>query len=299
MAISRIRITNLTTGDFALDVKIDEDRQLREKVAYGSYVDVQGKVTIEELNRNTEFQALVNPTDGSSAKLSVAVDPQTPDTDFAGVPTVAKIQRRTGFPQISFITGQTVGIAAIPQNKTITGVNFLQGRSRASIVFGTGTSSVTVTANRPGTPGNLISVALVDGAATSVAVSGGAVTGQSNVSRTVTVTYRGPGNGNVDNANAVAALINADAVATRLVRAVGGGTGNVTAAAATALNGGTGAGFQAFIGGIELNVNNAITETSLPAQTVALTGMANLDMAALYVISDNIQSMPFNVQVVT
>jgi hypothetical protein len=176
----------------------------------------------------------------------------------------------------------------------------LQGQSIATYAFGTGTSEVAVSANRPGTFGNLISVALVDDATPGVVVTPGTITGESEVAQAIEVKYRGPANGNVDDANAVAALLNTAASDQKfLVTAVGGGAGNVTPSGYMNLSGGTGTGLKVYVGGIEQPVNAVLTDALLSGYFLTATGMANTDMGSIYLVSNGVQSMPQTVNLVT
>ena len=198
---------------------------------------------------------------------------------------------RTNLPKVvRVLGGGALSIAAIPAAATITGTDLLQGQVLDSYTFGTGTSSVLVKANRPGVSG--VRVRLVDAAAASIVVA----------TKDITANYRGPLNGNVDNANAVAALINADADAVKLVHATGGGTGNVVAAGYASLTGGThttDAGLSVKINDIEQDIINTPTETSIALQTLDFTGLANLDQALLEITSNGKVSEPFAVRIIT
>lgn len=292
-------IRNLSTDRiFSMDYTIDEDRILRGRIQPGALsVNLANFCTPDELNRNAQFQA-----DRTALKVRSEAGTATGLLDIPPVPVAADIRDGHLQPKIDRITGQTVSLAGVPAAKAIVGRDLLQGQTHASVVFGSGTSRVSVFALRPGAPSNFIAVTLVDAASASVSVSGGAVTGEpsSAAPRVITVNYRGPLNSNTDDADAVAALINASAVANRLVRATGGGAGAVTASAAANLSGGVGTGFKAFIGGVEQNVQGTagVTATSLPLQTIGIPG-ANGDRSNLYVISNGLRSNDFPIDVVT
>lgn len=287
MATSKIYINSLeTTGQRAFSIKLAERRQLQFTLAAGASYDATPYASLEELNRNADIQALLD-----AGTISVTVTAGT--DDIADMPTEADIRARTGFPTISFLTGETVS-AGTPAAKTATGTNLLNGQTRASTTFGSGTSSVLIEANRPGEPGNLITVVLASGAGEAIS-AGSAPAGELAVARTVTVTS----NDGVSTGNSIATLINAHAVLKLLVRATGGGAGTSLGYASQTLAGGTGAGFKAYIGGLQQEMTNKVTDTSMPMQTVALTGMANGDMASLVVTSDDTVSFPLSVRVVT
>lgn len=287
MPITAVNIQNLTANALSLDIMIEPDRQIRRLLQPQQTIDVSDICTIDELNRTQTLQSLI-----AAGSVAVSVVPQSPDTDLPGTPVEPILAGQTGYPRLGFITG-IIDVSNIPENKAITGTNLTQGQTAASAVFGTGTSSVTVVALRPGEPGNLIALNFVDSAAASVAVSGGAVVGERTVPTIITVNYRGPLNGNADNANAVAALINADvtAGAAWLVQATGGGTGNFTATSGN-LSGGVGEGFKVYVGNAEMNVNDPITDTALPmtTRTDAGSGIVAANYVGMYVVSNGVAS---------
>jgi hypothetical protein len=189
-----------------------------------------------------------------------------------------KSDGRVGFPFISRVPGgMGLSLAGVPITCGVVGSGFLQGQSKATLTAGTGTSSLAFTANRPGTPGNSISVAVVAGSGSlSVGVVGQAIT--------VTLAAGG------STANAVKAAVDAHATAKTLVQVVSGGTGSVAALAATNLSGGTGAGFEVKINGIEQQVVGSLTDTALPLVVSDLTGCAATDAAILRVSSNGVVS---------
>lgn len=287
MPITAVNIQNLTSNALSLDIMIEPDRQIRQLLQPQETIDVSDICTIDELNRTQALQALV-----AAGSVEVSVVPQSPDTDLPGTPVEPVLAGQTGYPWLSFITG-IIDVSNIPENKAITGLNLLQGQTAATATFGIGTSSVAVAALRPGEPGNLIALNFVDSAAASVAVSGGAVVGERTAAVTITVNYRGPLNGNADNANAVAALINADvtAGAAWLVQATGGGTGNFLATSGN-LSGGVGQGFKVYVGSAEMNVNDPITDTALPmtTRTDAGSGIVAANYVGIRCLSNGVLS---------
>lgn len=183
--------------------------------------------------------------------------------------------------------GAGFSIAAVPAAFTLSGSNFLQGQPLDSFVFGTGTSSLTVKANRPGVSG--LTVALVDAAAASVAVVGSAIT----------VNFRGATHGNADVASAVATLINGNATAKKLIHATAGGGGNLVAVAATPLAGGkAGDVLNVLVGGQQQDIINTPTETTISCQTANLSGFAGTESAALVVVSRQARSNTVSVPIV-
>lgn len=192
-----------------------------------------------------------------------------------------------GQPKVTHVNDGALISPTVGQAATITGTDLLQGATLDSVTLGSGSSSVLVKANRPGDTG--IRVALTDGASPGVTVVGS----------DITVTFRGATNGNVDNANAVAALINADATANRLVTATGGGTGNVTAVliAAGALLGGISTeALSVKINGVEQDIVGTPTATSIPMVTKDLTGITDGDLALLEITSGGKSANKFMLQ---
>lgn len=59
MAAQTISITNLSGGVLSLDIKLSEDRAIRDRLAIGASVDVTNVASLEELDQNAEMQALV------------------------------------------------------------------------------------------------------------------------------------------------------------------------------------------------------------------------------------------------
>lgn len=198
---------------------------------------------------------------------------------------------RTLLPKPTLVLGGgALSIAGIPAAATITGTNLLQSQVLDYVELGTGTSKVTVRANRPGVSG--VRVRLVDAASASVVVS----------TKDITINYRGPLNGNVDSANAVATLVNADATAIKLVHVTGGGAGIPVAITYQPLAGGSHdalSGLSVKIGGIEQDIINTPTETTIHLQTLDFTGLANLDQALLEITSNGRRSEPFAVRIIT
>jgi hypothetical protein len=68
MAITQLLITNShATNELSLDIKIDDNRQIREKLAAGASVDVSALCSADELNRNSLVQSLI-----AASKISVS-----------------------------------------------------------------------------------------------------------------------------------------------------------------------------------------------------------------------------------
>lgn len=197
-----------------------------------------------------------------------------------------RYEKRSGYPKISRVVGGTsVSLGAVPVAKDLVGTGLAQGQTAASLTEGTGTAELVFTANRPGEPGNSITVELKDGVGEAISVSG----------TDIEVTL----NTGTSSANSVKALVDGDTDATRLVQVASGGAGVVAVMAATALSGGAGEGVNVYVNGIAQEVEGAITETALPLVVADLTGGANGDAAVLQVESDGVYSDPITLGVVT
>lgn len=138
-----------------------------------------------------------------------------------------------GRPRVHLATG-TVSHVSATNALVFFGENLIPGVA-ASLVIGSGTSALTLTAVRKGPSGNNLTVAIYP------ASGAGSVTttlsGDGVVAIKVVPAAAGPG------ANAIAAQINADTTAALFVSAAGGGTGTVPARSTfLSLSGGSGAG---------------------------------------------------------
>lgn len=197
-----------------------------------------------------------------------------------------RYEKREGYPKISRVVGGTaVSLAALPASKDLVGTGLAQGQTAASLTVGTGTAELVFTANRPGTPGNNITVELKTGGAGAIAVTGTDIVVTLNTGTT--------------DADAVKALVDGDTDATRLVQVTSGGAGVVAVTAATALSGGLGEGVNVYANGIAQEVEGSITETAIPLVVADLTGAANGDAVVLQVESDGVYSDPITLGVVT
>jgi hypothetical protein len=196
-----------------------------------------------------------------------------------------KLEGRVGYPHIGKVTGGTaVSLGAVPVAKAIAGTGFLQGQVAATLALGTGTSALTFTANRPGTPGNGISVEILTGGALAVAVVG----------QKISVTV----NTGVTTANAAKAAIDADTAAHALVQVVSGGAGVLALSAEKPLAGGVGAGLEVKIFGIEQSVYGLVTDTAIPMGVIDLGTAANGDAVALQIKSNGVTSNAITLGVV-
>jgi len=222
-------------------------------------------------------------SDADSAALQVRTNGRLTNTLSLAIRTP-----EADYPLIGKVTGGTsVSIAGSPVAAAIAGDNFLQGQSFASYTFGTGAASLAFSANRPGTPGNSITVELATGGALSVAVVGTAIT--------VTL------NTGTSTAADVKAAVDAYAAAHALVQvAVSGGGGDpVVVAAATPLAGGVGSGVEVLVNNLEQTVNGTITDTAIAMAVSDFTGSANGDSASLVVVSNGHRSNALTLGIVT
>lgn len=95
--MAQILITNLTGGKLSLDVLFSDKTVLRENIAIGGSVDVGDKVTVDDLNKNTQIQSLI-------ANGTISISEQAEASDIAeevklnvvallGAPVVADADR--------------------------------------------------------------------------------------------------------------------------------------------------------------------------------------------------------------
>jgi hypothetical protein len=135
--------------------------------------------------------------------------------------------------RINQVEGSPISLAA-PANVTLRGVGLIAG-TQAGLTINPGTtSSLALTATRKGPQGNKVVVAI------KAASGAGSVTTTFGLDGAVTVTVVPAAAG--DNANAIAAQINANVTAALFVTAVGGGVGLVRPIEPLRLTGGDGAG---------------------------------------------------------
>lgn len=169
---------------------------------------------------------------------------------------VLALESRDALPQLYVASGSIGEDAGGTNSLVLYGANLLAGRAKASGTI----AGITLTALRPGTPGNDISLAIAVGAgALAVAVVGNAIT--------VTLAAAGSTVANIVTA------INAHATASTLVDAAVGTAGTLTTAtAATKLSGGTGEGFVvtalSVAGGALVSTALTISETVTNAKVV-------------------------------
>jgi hypothetical protein len=189
----------------------------------------------------------------------------------------------TSVPRIVKVTGGSyIDPVTVPIARVITGTSFLQGQTKATLTKGLTTASLAFTANRPGTPGNSITVVITQG-------SGGLVVSAAGNVATIELAS------GTSTAAAVKAAWDAAATTARLAQVAvsAGGGGTVLVSSVESLSGGLGAGVTVKINDVEQDVNGSITDTSIPMLAIALTGAVNYDSAALQVVSDGVASDMF------
>jgi hypothetical protein len=253
--------------------------------ANGLEQDVNGSVT------DTSIPMLVTDLTGAAnydnVSLAVVSDGVRSDEFSLSVLPTNAFRSAAAAPSITKVTGGgEVSLGGVPVNKPIVGTGFLQGQTKATLTSGTGTAALTFTANRPGTPGNSITVTITTGAG-ALAVS---ATGDD---ADIELAVGG------STADAVKIAWDAEPTTARLAQVVSGGTGTVLDATVAPLAGGLGTGIFVYANGLEQDVNGAITETALPMRVVDLTGAANLDKVALRVVSNDVSTETFILDVVT
>lgn len=197
-------------------------------------------------------------------------------------------------PVLTRITGGTtaLSIAGLPTAKPMVGVGLLAGKAQASLVINEGTTAeLTFTAQRPGTPGNALTVQIVDSAGGGLAVSesGGAIEIDLG--------------GATPDAATILAALDADADILNLIDTAHDGVAGAglpgVMAAAESLAGGTGDGFSIKVNGIEQKVNGPVTDTAIPMLVDDLTGAANLDQARVVVTTDGLELASMQIAVAT
>lgn len=198
------------------------------------------------------------------------------------------VESKSGYPFIKKVAGGAAVSVGTPAAHAITGSDFVQGQTAASVaIAGTGTGVLTFTANRPGTPGNLLSVDVVDslGGGLAVTVVGGSKIHIDLGGATSTVAQ-------------VKAAVDSYAAAHALAQVAATGTGNGKVTAEAFLAGGLGLGVNVSLGGIEQTVTDAISETVIAMLTTGAFG-ANGDSASLVVTSNGRVSNGITVDVAT
>jgi len=188
---------------------------------------------------------------------------------------IDELKARTGYPLISrVVLGEAISLAAMPVAKNIVGTDFLQGRARATLTIGTGTAQLDFDANRPGTPGNAITVEIVDTSGGGLAVTEAAGVIEIDLG------------GATSDADTIKTALDAVTGVARLVQVTSGGAGVPVVTAVANLAGGTGSGLFVYLNGIDQAVEGAVTDTLIPMVVSDLTGAIHGDAAVLQVQSD-------------
>jgi hypothetical protein len=196
-----------------------------------------------------------------------------------------RLEGLTGYPRIVEVPGGNIlSIGGSPVSSACVGVNLLQGKEKATLTLGTGTSELVVNACRPGTPGNDITLELETGGAEAIAVAGDAITVTLNTGTSTPAS--------------VVALLDGDADAARLVKSVSAGVGVIAVAPATNLAGGTGSGFVVSVGGVAQEVNGEVTDVLMPLEVATGTGMVTGDAMELLVVSNGVAAPIMTVDIV-
>ena len=189
-----------------------------------------------------------------------------------------------GYPTLSRIRkGSAVLGLSLPFSAPITGTGLLQDQVAAELTLGVGTAALKFIANRPGTPGNDISVEVLAGAAEAITVVG----------NKISVTL----NSGVSTSDDIYSLVDGEPDAMALVNLDLGDVGIMLPAAETHLAGGEGLGLSVKVNGIEQVVEGAVTDTVIPMAIADLTGALDLDTASVLVTSNGIQSNSMTVVV--
>lgn len=190
----------------------------------------------------------VNPTNLAGRSFGIETNDVRSDVDAA----IEILEKRTGFPKVDWLDGAS--ITAAGGDSIVYGRNLLGGQSFDELDVDA-THGLIFTALKPGDGG--LTVQLISGAATAVVVVG----------NDVAITF----NAGVDDDDAIATAINANAAATDgILRCASSTTVNAAGIVAagefgpTALTGGIGAGWVCRVSGVE----------ALPANTPGTAGAA-------------------------
>lgn len=186
---------------------------------------------------------------------------------------ISAISSGTGFPAIEKMSTGTVDLtdlATTVMDLDVTGADFLQGQTVATLSYGAGSAGMVFTALRPGTPGNAITVEIVDSAA-----------GNLDITVTGTAIVIDKGGATDDAATIVAALNNADPAtsdgANLLVDVVvltdGASAPPVTAE--DSLEGGLGTGIELLVNGTDQAVDTAVTETAISGRILTAAAIGS------------------------
>jgi len=181
---------------------------------------------------------------------------------------ISELEDRTSFPKINSLGSD---LPKYGGDLVIAGADLVQGQSFAALTLWLATSQVVITALKPGTDGNDLTVQIADtasaGAETVVKTGNAFVIGIEAA---------------VSTGEQIATAINlAGADSDGYLRAAGGAAAVNAIAAATALTGGLGAGFTCLVNGQE----------ALPANTAGVAGAAALAEAVCTVTVPDISTV--------
>jgi hypothetical protein len=270
--LTKIELVNLTNQQLSVNVQFERGRVLRRTIPVAGRVDVADACTIDEINRSVTFQRLRGLVSGYTAKIRVDYTVGADDVKPAINPAPIIHRMHKG----KFILNSLSGSAA--QTMTLTGSNLLQNKVQAAAtIAGTSTGRLILTANRPGTPGNLISLTVSDDG------GGGATYTTSGNSITIDL------GGATVSVGTAASAINAALTSNGpglLVHATSTGSGNLVATAATYLSGGTGQGVAAYVDGAEVGVRTLMTDTEVQIYVDSLNGAVAGDIVGISVLTD-------------
>ena len=118
----QVLVKNLTGSRFSLDLNLGEDVVLRELFDIDQELDLAGKVTIDQLNRSTEFQSLVTANKLSARAVSELADLNTGGllSLFLGLPIVATTDRVVADVLIANGALTVAAQPDLPRNLTVT-----------------------------------------------------------------------------------------------------------------------------------------------------------------------------------
>jgi hypothetical protein len=189
-------------------------------------------------------------------------------------------------PALTVLSAASVSVGTPATGVVLHGVNLLNKQAIATQTIG----GVVYTAVSPGSTGNQVNIThVVAGLGTSLSVTA--------VGNAVTVNLATNGSGVATSTQTlIAAALAAYSGTKYLVTAAGGAT-VASAATATYLGGGAGAGMKLMVGKDTMNIS-AVTATAVTFDTIALTQGANGNLALLN-LTNGAQSLSMTVPLVT
>ena len=241
------------------------------------------------------FEGGANLTKGSKkgTQTILADLVQKIEADLDTVNTeLARLDVKTGAPEVRAlrVTGGTLS-ADGSENATVLGSSLLQGMTFASVTLG---ASLDIIAELPGTPGNALSVEVVDSAGGGLAVTYAANKLEIDLG------------GATPTEDQIATAVNTSGAWTGLFRANSGGGAAFGTASEVSLTGGTGTGISVYVGGgactpvgstgAAATSTASYSNTSLSINVPALTGLtpalaATTDNAAVWCVSNGVYSI--------